>query len=352
MKEKICYLIHTEYHLLLSIDDISKKYFDTDKFDVQLILKTSSKSNRLKQDLNLSFFPYSIKLVNFNIDLNSKLILSEKKVLDDLLENKYSVFIFFQEQDPISIILIDKFIEDKTKIYLYQDGLKPYCKFGLKSSVGIYLNFLKQKQWIKKNGYSVKNSSSFNSYKYGFLYGIDKLFLTFPESYNNWKNLPVEKFVLNFDKNIQSIFKRVFNWNSSLLSNSEGVIFFMNQPMDDDGLFEVNILQNLRNRFPNSKIYIKNHPLTSSVKINSYKLLQNVEIIDSKIPAELFIYQLNKSIVISVYSTAMFINNPKCKFYYLYNIKQSNNVRKLKKIKIINPTPHVITVKSLSEIVF
>ncbi|GAA4080500.1 hypothetical protein GCM10022389_28270 [Flavobacterium cheonanense] len=353
MKEKIVYLIHTEYHLLLSINDILQKYSDTSKFEVQVLLKQSSKSTRLKQDLDLNFLPFTYKIINFNIDLNSKLTFSEKEVLEELLENKLSVFIFFQEQDPISIILINKYVENKTKIYLYQDGLKPYVINGMKFSLGMVLYNIKQNQWIKKNGYSVKNYFSFLICKrYGYLRGIDKLFLSFPNAYTNWNNLPIEPISTKFTDSFKTIIKQVFHWDSSLLCEKEGVIFFMNQPMNDDGSFEVSVLKKLKLKYPKNLIYIKNHPLTSKVKLEKYKELDNIIIINSKIPAELFISELKNSIILSICSTATFINNEDCKFYWIDQIMEDNNVERLKRYNLINPTPHVITVKSVNDIVF
>lgn len=353
MKERICYFIHTEYHLLLSIGDILAKYSDANRFEVSLILKRTSKSTRLKQDLDLSFLPYNIKVLDFTIDLKSKLVPAEKLVLDNLLNEQYSVFCFFQEQDPITIILINKYRENNTKIHLYQDGLKPYVMNGMKFSPSLVLNNIKQNQWISKNGYTVKNYLSFlNCKKYGFLNGIDKLLLTFPEVYDNWNNIQLEAINPIFDEKFKSTLNRIFHWKSSLLQEREKVIFFMNQPMHDDGSFELSILKKLKIKYPASRIYIKNHPLTSSVKLEKYKELEGITIIDSKIPAELFISELRESIVFSICSTSMFINNVDSKFYWVNQIAENNNIKRLKKFNIINPTKHIINVKSVDEIVF
>lgn len=353
MKEKICYFIHTEYHLLLSLNDALEKYSDFDKFEVHFVIKRTSKSNRLKQNLDLSILPYNIKILDFTIDLSSKLIPVEKKQLDDLLNFKFNIFVFFQEQDPITIILINKYKEVNTKIYLYQDGLKPYVMNGLKFTPSLLLTDIKQNRWIKRNGYAVKNHFSFITCKnYGFLKGIDKLFLTFPDAYKNWNNLPIETISLRFNEEFRNLLKKIFHWNDDLLHEKNKVIFFMNQPMHDDGSFEVSVLKKLQKKYPESKIYIKNHPLTSKVKLERYKELEEITIIDSKIPAELFISELNNSIVFSICSTSMFINDEKSKFYWINNIIEDNNVERLKKYAIVNPTRHIISVKSVDEIIF
>jgi len=125
----------------------------------------------------------------------------------------------------------------------------------------------------------------------------------------------------------------------------------MNQPLHDDGSFEIGVLRKLMEKYPESKIYIKYHPLTSEVKMNKYKELDNVVVIDSQIPAELFISQLKNSLILSICSTSMFINNENCKFYWLNEIQENNNVTRLKRFNIINPTNHIISAKSVEEIV-
>lgn len=353
MKEKIGYLIHTEYHLLLSIDDAQKKYSDNSKYDVCFILMRYTQFNRLKQDLDVDELPFEVLKMDFNLSLESNLTSEEKANLDKLLEFKFSSFIFFQEQDPLVIIMINKYVESNTNIYLYQDGLKPYVMNSMKFSVGLILHDFKQNFWIRKNGYPVKNYLSFiNCKKYGQLKGINKLFLTFPAAYDNWNNLKIETLTPTFNEQFANVLKKVFKWNDSLLDEKEKVIFFMNQPLHDDGTFEMSVLKKLKEKYPLSKLYIKYHPLTSEIKIKQYKELSNVIIIDSQIPAELFISQLKNSIVLSICSTSMFINNEDCRFYWFSEIQENNNVARLKRYNIINPTNHVISVKSADEIVF
>jgi hypothetical protein len=322
MKEQLCFFVHTEYHLLLSLHAIMQNYSNENEYEVTIVLKRTSKSNRLKQDLDLSFLPYHFILLDFDLNLKKKLSKDEKESLDSLLEKKFDVFVFFQEQDPISIIIINQYKKNNTKIYLFQDGLKPYIAHSMSFSPSLLLNNIKQNQWIKKNGYPITDYFSFvNCKMYGFLKGIDKLFLTFPEAYINWNKLPIEKIEPTFSDEFVLVLKKLFLWEEQLLVKRERVIFFMNQPLHDDGSFEVQLLQNLQKKHPDATIYIKNHPLTTKVKIDAYKQIENVSIINSKIPAEVFISQLKNSIILSVCSTSMFIDNPKCKFYYTFAVE-------------------------------
>jgi hypothetical protein len=353
MKQKICFLIHTEYHLLLSLYAISTKYSNVEQFEIEIILKRTSKGKRLKQELDLSFLPYTIRFLDIHLDLKLKLNSKDKNALEKVLSLQLAEFNFFQEQDPVSIILINEFKRRGTKINLYQDGLKPYIAHSMRFSPMLVLNNIKQNIWIRKNSYPVLDYWSFiNCKMYGFLKGIDTLQLTFPKAYLNWNKLPVEAITPQFTDDFVLLLKRVFKWEDSLLTDKKGVIFFMNQPMHDDGSFEVNMLKRLQQNYPAAHIYIKNHPSTPQVKIDGYKELEKVTIINSKIPAELFISQLKDSIVLSVCSTSMFIDNSQCKFYYTFGVKEKNNIKRLKNYDVINPTNHVISCQVIDEIVF
>jgi hypothetical protein len=265
----------------------------------------------------------------------------------------FDTLVFFQEQDPITIILINEYKKRGTKIHLYQDGLKPYISHSISFSPSLLLNDIRQNLWIKKNGYTVPNYFSFMHCKYyGFLKGIDELSLTFPDAYVNWNNLALSTLTPEFTPEFVEMLKKIFNWQDDLLQERKKVIFFMNQPMHDDGSFEVSTLKHLENKYPDATIYIKNHPLTSQVKLDAYKALNRVKIIDSKIPAELFISQLEDSIVFSVCSTSMFINNRTCRFYYTFAIEENNTIERLKKYKVINPSKHIMSVNHVDAIEF
>lgn len=353
MRKKICFFIHTEYHLLLSIHTIQQKYSNTNSYEVILILKINNKSNRLNQELNFSGLPFEVRYFDIQINLELKLCREDKIKLDALLGLEFTEFNFFQEQDPIVVILISTYKQKGTIINLFQDGLKPYITHTMSFSPSLWINDIKQNNWIRKNNYRTLNYFSFfNSKMYGFLKGIDQLFLTFPEVFINWKNLPITTIKPEYTIDFLTVLKQVFYWVDALLGEKERVIFFMNQPMHDDGSFEVNMLQRLQNKYPGTKVYIKNHPLTSKLKLKSYEKLSNVTIIDSKIPAEIFISQLKDSIILSVCSTSMFINNPSCKFYYTFAVKEHNNIQRLNKFDVINPTEHVVSVTHIEEILF
>lgn len=353
MRKKICFFIHTEYHLLLAIHFIQQHYSDANAYEVILVLKRKINGNRLNQELDFSSLPYEVRFLYVHNDLSKSLTSDEKKDIDDLLALDLAEFNFFQEQDPLAVILINGLKQKGVLINLFQDGLKPYITHTMSFSPSLWINNIRQNRWIKKNNYPVKDYFSFlNSKMYGFIKGIDQLFLTFPESYVNWNKLPIRTIKPEYTDEFIGTLKKVFHWDDALLKERKGVIFFMNQPMHDDGSFEVNMLQRLQQKYPGVKIYIKNHPLTSKVKLKAYEKLSNISIINSKIPAEIFISQLEDSIILSLCSTSMFIDNPKCKFYYTFAVEEHNNIKRLKQYTAINPCEHVISANEIDAIEF
>jgi hypothetical protein len=354
MKQKICYYIHTEYHLISSLNDIQNNYSNSsEEVEITLLLKRTKDSKRLNKDLNLDGLPYKILILPFKANLKAKLLPEERSVLEDILSLPFDVFNFFQEQDPLAIILINHFKSKGAKIHLYQDGLKPYVIQSMKFSFGLIMNDIQQNIWIRKNGYIVKNYWSFlHCKKYGFLYGVDKLFLSFPAFYPNWNALPIESVSTEISQELVSSLQQLFNWHSDMLKIKSGVIFYMNQPLNDDSLFDEVLLGKLNLKYPEAKIFIKTHPLTSQAKRDYYKGLPYVTVLDYAIPAELFVSQLENSIVLSLFSTAMFMNNLKCKFYYLFDIPEAKMIERLNKVTLINPTNHIVSAKNMEEILF
>lgn len=353
IRENICFYVHTEYHLLLTLHAVSTKYTDKTKYEVHLIINQNPGSKRLSQELDFTGLPYTVKYTQFPKNGSKNLTEEQRSDLKYISGLKPREFNFFQEQDAVAVILISELKKLGTKINLYQDGLKPYIAHTMKFSPSLYLNNVKQNLWIKRNGYRVLDHLSFRNCKmYGFLKGIDSLHLTFPDAYINWNRLPLVEISPQFTDDFVSLLKKVYRWDDALLQHREGVIFYLNQPMHDDGSFELNMLSRLRKLYPEARIYIKNHPLTPESKIAMYQQLENVSVISSKIPAELFISQLQNSIVLSVGSTSMFINNSNCKFYYTYGITEKNNIERLKKYSMINPAKHVTACKTIEEIQF
>lgn len=352
MKKGKLFLVHTEYHLLLAIYYLyNNNNLFSENYENIFFLNAGAKSKRLNNELNFESLPLKIYYLDIGKNINDPIPNDLRDVLDTLEDHNISEFNFFQEQDYFALIILSLLKNKNVKINLFQDGLKPYISESLGFTPSLHIQDFKINKYIQQNGYKVDDwFSSFRCHKYGFLKQIDNIYLTFPESFPRKHSKKLKKLDFKMDTQLLEIYQNIFNWKDDLLPHRENIIFFMNQPMHDDGSFEMHTLRKLREKYPDYPIVIKNHPLTPREKIGLYKSMDNCTIIDSKIPAELFSATLNKSIILSVCSTSMFVDNPKCSFYYLYDIKEKNNIERLNKYTVINPTTHVIVPKSVEEI--
>jgi len=350
----VLFAIYTEYQLLLAINEVLTRYASAD-YQCSFLIKRSKNNGRLSQELNLSSLPVEVIFWDHDLDVNTPLPAALRGIVATLTQTKWDTFIYFQEEDPLTVLLATGFQVKGTNNYLYQDGLKPYNP--LKSrSLGQVKGNIRQTLWLWKNGFKIDSLFSFlYCHKYAFLNATSKVFLTFPEAYNNWNNKPIEKIAIKKNEALKRKLEEVFLWDDVLMGRKEKTIFFVSQFMRDDGTFELMLLAYLINRFPEYTIYIKFHPLTLQWdmpfvdKVRALGDVHDIRIIDSKIPAELFIMQLTESIVISSISTSMFLDNPACRFYYTYDIAQKY-IPRFGRYNTINPTPHVKTVQSFEEI--
>lgn len=352
MKKQVSIFVYTEYHLLLSINEILKTYHDENHYEVRLYLK-GGKQNRLSKDLDFSCLPIKTEYYDIAIDTGNLLDKNTRNEIQFLLDNPPDIFIFFQEQDPLMVILSSGFSKKGSEIYLYQDGFKPHLKLKL-HSLGLLKYEHKLNVWLRKNGFSVESwLSPIYSKKYAYLKSINKIFLTFPEHYKNWNKKDIEKIVFLPNKTLNPYLKKIFRWDDSLLPQKENIILFLNQPahwIDEEA--EIELLRSLLERYPNNPIYIKLHPLTKVEKLEQYRQFKDTHIIDSRILAELFIMNVKQSIIISLFSTSMFLNNPENKFYYIYKLFKGKS-KTLNRITITAvPIDHIKIVTSINDIKF
>jgi hypothetical protein len=352
MSKKLLFLISTEYHLLLAMYYLySNNYLFSKEHENTFLLKAGTNSKRLNKQLDFGSLPLKIHYLDFNPGFNEPISKELKEDLNNLCGQDILEFGFFQEQDFVALIIVNLLKNRSTKINLFEDGIKPYVYESLSFTPSLHIHDFRVNKYIKQNGYNVGDwFSIFKCHNYGFLKGIDSLYLTFPESFPRKHKLKLNRLDFKIDAQLLKIYQNIFNWKDELLKHRDNVIFFMDQPMGDDGSFDLNILRKLRERYPDYPIIIKNHPLTPKEKIEQYKSLDNCTIIDSKIPAELFLVTLNRSIILSVCSTSMFVDNTSCSFYYLYNIEEHNNIERLNKYTLVNPTSHVLVPKRIEEI--
>jgi hypothetical protein len=299
----------------------------------------------------------SVHYVDLDINLARKSNLNEpeRRGIDSLIINRPDVFIFFQEHDTLMLILSSHFAKKGTEVYLYEEGLKPYANLRF-HSLGLIKDIHQENLWLRRNGFMVPSwFSPIFSKKYAFRKGISKLYLSYPETYNNWNKKAIEKIDLLPVETLNSQLKILFRWDDLLLPEKENIILYMNQPMKgNDARLEVEFLCKLIQRYPFNHVYIKLHPNTVNArdKLELYKAIKQITVIDSILPAELFTMNIKRSIILSIYSTAMFLHNPENKYFYSYLLFK-NELKRLRRMQLKKvPAPHITAINSIEEINF
>lgn len=354
--KNILFTIYTEYQLILALNEIfiNNVYnIGTDK--ITFIIKHEKAHNRMDRPLNIEGL--GIDVIRFDDDINFKESLSKttKNLIDNILTKKWDDFILFQENDPLNCLLSFQLNKKGTVVRLYQDGLKAYNPMKSRS-YGQLLIEIKQRVWWFLNGYkSDPLINVFSAFKYGFLKGVSKIHVTFPEKYDNWNKKQIEKILFNCNESIYELIKKVFLLENKELKLNEDVVFFISQSMRDDNVFESSLLDFLIHKFPDKPIYIKSHPtqwdfyraFIDSLKERKTK---NLIILDEKIPAEFYIMQLKKSILVSTASTSMLLNNESCRYFFTIELAKPY-MPLLNRYSTTNPTKHVLSIENFDQIV-
>jgi len=353
--KNILFTVYTEYQLILALNEIFvQKVYDTNKFNITLVIKHEKMHMRMDRPFNFAGLGIEILHFNDDLDIRKSLSLYSKEFISNILIKKWDYFILFQENDVLNCLLSFQLYKKGTEVRLYQDGLKAFNPMKSRSYGQLKIE-LQMRWWWMKNGYKADPVfNSINCYRYGFLKGVSKIFVTFPEKYINWNNKQIEKIEIQKSTQLFELIKQIFLLDDFILKENENVIFIISQSMRDDNTFEKMLIQDLTEKFPNRKIYLKSHPIKFTPYrdfINKLKsdTASKIEVIDGLVPAEFLIMQLNNSIVISTISTSMFLNNPSCTFYYTFEIAKPYMPR-FNRFDTINPTSHVKSILSFKEI--
>ncbi len=349
--KKVCFLVNTEYHLLFTLFLLHNFEKKNENVDVTIIIHKEKNSVRLNEELNFKDINCNVIYLEYNIFEKLDLATSEKiKLISLLMPDE---FYFFQDMNLFAHELIAEYKKKDCRVYLCQDGFKPYAIHTLRFSPVIhYQKFIENLKLLRIG----KKPNDFFSFllchKYAHVKGIDVLMLSFENNYTNWNKKPIVKLTPKADDIFIKKMKLVFGWTDNLLPHKENVIFYINQPMGDKkGDFDLHLIRELKKLHPGKIIYIKNHPQIDKERVKVYETINNIYVINSKIPAELFIAQLKESIIISFFSTALFFENSTCKFYYLFGIKNTG-LKFLNSYDLSNPTNHVKVVNHISQILF
>ena len=338
--EKVVFIVHTEYHLMETIGYITH-YYPDNQYDILIYILGRDNDWRVKAS-NLNFEVFNINFVYTSYESNSYFSLHNKRMLGQIINQNPNVLFIFNEFHYWKQYLVSKLHKKGCKIILAPDGAHVYSEktFTLKKNLKYLLRFslinltnLTFPPFLINRG----------KYDYAYLKHIDEVWVNNATLFKNRNNHIVRE-TLSFGEN-DSIFNIKKLYRVDDFNIIDNAILFIEQPVDisftDKIIDIINYVANKTGR----PVYIKMHPNSNADVLTIYKR-NGFIILPNKLPAELSIQNLRDSIVISLYSTALFLDNKTCRFYWIYPIFDFYKMT----LKLNNPTNHIILVNNKSEI--
>lgn len=346
---KIVAFVHTEYHLMLTVNEILKN--PDNSYRVYIMQKPNQR--RLQIDFDFSGFA-NADFERIEVPTNYKGNFSKEHVqlLSNVRNQNYDQLYFFQEMDEVllSIVKTLKKTKQTCEICLFQDGLKPYNRMK-GYSIGMLKWDIQIWRWLWRNGVKeIKPFKLLHTKKYAYTDEVDTVYLTFPDAYINWNNKVIKKIEFCDHAVFKATLEKLFGWDDKMLPINQSVILYMTQPMHHNPNLEFDFLNRLKSQL-NRPLILKLHPLTSRESIEKYKsIADDVFVVNSVISAEIFIMNLNDSIIVSLNSTSMFYNSPNNRYYYVSNLFM-DKIKRLRRYAFYeSPSKHIKMVKQIEDI--
>ena len=341
--KKNIYVAFTEHQFLQAVN-IATEIYNSAKYinDIYLVRK----GRRLMAiDANQKFEMDNIKLIIFDK-------LAPKVVVDHILNEKPDHFIFFQAISPVNVHLAYTLKKRGVEISLGPDGYGTYAVFNKRYNfLSLLKNSLKDNYFLYKNKLFTGKIHKFDYYKHGNNSFIDNLWISHPEQYihQSKNSVKILKLPILNSKCVDFI-KKCYQFSGSYAT--EKAIYYFCHPLYPELVEEeMKFLRGVLNRFNENKLIIKLHPLTNEETISRYESLPNVQIIRSKIPAEVLLLSLRNCVVFTGWSTTLITENATCNYYFNYPIYEALKHPILSQI-IIMPLHHIEMINSPEEMKF
>jgi hypothetical protein len=305
------FIAHTEYHFIQSLN-IAMSYFKDGQYENQIHI--TKKDNRFENVIDPK--------LNNNIKITFHIERNQSEIVQQILKLKNCHRLFFFQENSIYNRYIAYSLKKKhnTIVCLGPDGYKPYAIYNKKHETLSMIKdtFLDNFELYRNNLITNKIFKSEN-YRYGSTGFIDEVWLSEISSFDVVHNKTKSKIKQIKPFTVKSItaIKLYFEKIPILLKAKTKIILYFNQVYWTDELInkEMEFLNNLNLHF-NKIIYLKPHPATPIETIIKYKKIPNIEIVVSKLPAELFILDIKDSIIFSGWSTALITYNSTCNYYF------------------------------------
>lgn len=343
LSKRNVFLVLTEYQLLQAINISTCVFNKSSENNIIYVVRNGRRMMTIDSEKNWVFENLQIIILDNN---------GQDEIAEKVLNKKPDRFIFFQAGSPLNIYLAHTLSKKGAEISLGPDGYGCYAVYNKRFHLlSVLVDSFKNNYYLIKNKQFSGKLHRFDFYTYGNHNFIDNLWITHPQKYkhlakNTVKIIPLPQFA---DTSINLISK-LFNFTGSF--PLQDAIFFFNQPIDSVLVKrEFEFLKEVLATFPQRKLILKLHPMTSEESKLKYRSLSAIQIIESNVPAEVLLLRLKNCIVFTGWSAALITENKTCNYYFNYPIfKELNHliVRQSELVKL----DHIKMISSALEMEF
>lgn len=351
--ERIVFVINTEYHLLVACSLIRDKYSDAGRFQVQVVEVGAHNSPRRRNIVNRNAL--GVDYEEWDEDsIGATQGRSMRGRVHALLEIPIDTLVVFLEHHPLNIYLAQAVRRTGGVVALAPDGVRPYFQLnfgGLRQLIVRFRRFMEVRSRLRawglppRWGYLPRNGYGESSY-------VDQLWAVHPEHVKNRAGKPVHKISVLTSAKAWQTAAAIFDFQPGAgMESTHKVVFYVNNLLYEGRLYdeEIKVLRYLHS-ISEGRIYIKIHPLTPAA--HKEKLAGTGAIlIESSIPAELYIARLSDSVVVSGWSASLTIENPGCRFYWLTEYFRDLGCM-YAPMDLVNPTSYIHEARALEDIIF
>lgn len=319
--------------------------FDIKNDNIHIFHISVKNPKRLTQTLNFEGIGLSYKKITCSYENRNDFEI--KGCLDELICNRPNIFVFFNEHKPWLDYLLPRLKKTGTEIYLAPDGTAAYFEhYSLKNKISGFIN---GSRYLLSNGFHAM--ARFRGTWYGYHKEIDYIVIEDEDAFinHNHKKLCILQIPNEHQsKKINGLVAKIFGFDNEIVKIGEGSILWLDQPEELLVKQKLEFLKELHATFPGRKIFVKPHPHSYQQEIMSYEKEVGASTIRANYPAELIMGTLSNVVIISICTTAMFYNNPSCRYYWIYPMFQD--------VTGFNPPNlpfnHINRIKNVNEIIF
>lgn len=339
---KNVYIVFTEYQLLQTLNICTGKFNSAQFLNIVYIVRQGVRMKGIVKERDYNSPTITFKFYDDELP---------KNIVDMLIKEQPSRFFMFQDTTPLNIFLGHTMANLGVEVSLGPDGYGSYenLKKRFEFLSRIKTTFMHVNYLVKNNLFSGK--IDFYNYTYASHKFIDNVWVTHPDEFvHRGKNTVTIEKLPELNSECLTLIKKLFSFNTNFPTRD--VIYFFNQPLWNTLLdVEYNFLEDVIEQFPNNKVILKLHPLTSQEMKDRYKSLVKLEVLDGDFPAEILISSLQNCIVYSGWSTVLITENTSCNYYFNYPVFKKTEHPIMKQINI-HPLKHISMIEAVSEMKF